>query len=125
MDDHKIPGTIFIDLSEAFDTLLYHILLYNLKFYGISGVEYKLLSSYLSNRKQYVMFNNKNSEFTEIRTGVPQGSILGPLLFSIYINDLITVSNKLNFIMYSDDTTIYFDLEDFEKDNLEHQINDE
>ena len=109
MDDHKIPGTIFIDLSKAFDTLSYDILLYKLKFYGISGVEYKLLSSYLSNRKQYVMFNNKNSEFTEIRTGVPQGSILGPLLFSIYINDLITVSNKLNFIMYADDTTIYFD----------------
>ena len=125
MDDHKIPGTIFIDLSKAFDTLSYDILLYKLKFYGISGVEYKLLSSYLSNRKQYVMFNNTNSEFTEIRTGVPQGSILGPLLFSIYINDFITVSNKLNFIMYADDTTIYFDLEDFEKDNLEHQINDE
>ena len=73
MDDHKIPGTIFIDLSKAFDTLSYDILLYKLKFYGISGVEYKLLSSYLSNRKQYVMFNNKNSEFTEIRTSVPQG----------------------------------------------------
>ena len=83
MDDHKIRGTIFIDLYKAFDTLSYDILLYNLKFYGISGVEYKLLSSYLSNRKQYVMFNNKSSEFTEIRTGVPQGSILGPLLFSI------------------------------------------
>ena len=78
MDDHKIPGTIFIDLSKAFDALSYDILLYKLKFYEISGVEYKLLSSYLSNRKQYVMFNNKNSEFTEIRTGVPQGSILGP-----------------------------------------------
>ena len=65
------------------------------------------------------------SEFTEIRTGVPQCSILGPLLFSIYINNLIKVSNKLNFIMYADDTTIYFDLEDFEKDSLEHQINEE
>ena len=67
----------------------------------------------MSNRKRYVMFNNKKSEFTEIRTGVPQGSILGHLLFSIYINDLIMVSNKLNFIMYADDTTMYFDLEDF------------
>ena len=65
------------------------------------------------------MFNTKNSEITEIHTGVPQGSILGPLSFSIYINDFIIVSNKLNFIMYADDITIYFDLED-----LEHQIND-
>ena len=79
----------------------------------------------MSTKKQYVMFNNKHSEFTEIRTGVPQGSILSPLLFSIYINNLITVSNKLNFIMYADDTTIYFDLENFKKDNIEHQINDE
>ena len=125
MDGHKFPGTIFIDLSKAFYTLSYDILLYKLKFYGISGLEHKLIASYLSNRKQYVMFNNKNSEFTEIRTGFPQDSILGPLLFSIYINDLITVSNKPNFIMYVDDTTIYFDLEDFEKDSLEHQINEE
>ena len=122
MDGHKIPGTIFIDLSKAFDPLSYDILLYKLKFYGISGLEHKLIASYLSNRKQYVMFNNKNSEFTEIRTGVPQGSILGPLLFNIYINDSFKVSNKLNFIMYTDDTTIYFDLEDFEKDSLEHQL---
>ena len=60
------------------------------------------------------------SEFTEIPTGVPQCSILCPLLFSIYIKDIIKVSNKLNFIMYANDTIIYFDLEDFEKDNLEH-----
>ena len=125
MDDHKISGTIFIDLSKAFDTLSYDILLYKLKLYGISGIEYKLLSSYLRNRKQYVTFNNKNSELTEMRTGVPQGSMWGLLLFSTYINDLITVSNKLNFIMYADDTTIYFDLEVFEKDDLEHQINDD
>ena len=93
----------------AFYTCFYDILIYTLKFYGIFGIEYKLLSSYLSNRKRYVMFNNKNSEFTEIRTGVPQGSILGHLLFNIYINDLIMVSNKLNFIMYADDTTMYED----------------
>ena len=78
----------------------------------------------MSNSKQYLILNNKISEFTEIRPGVPQGSILGPLLFSIYINYIIMVSNKFNFIMYVDDTTIYFDLKDFEKDNLEHQIKD-
>ena len=127
MDDHKIPGTIFINLSKAFDTLSYDIScnLYKLKFYGISGIEYKLMSNYLSNKKQYVTFNNKNSEFTEILTGTTRDSILGPLLLSIDINNLITVSNKLSFNMYADYTTIYFDLEDFEKDIMEHQINDE
>ena len=55
------------------------------------------------------MFNNKNSEFTEIRTGIPQGSIFGPFSFSIYINGLFMMSNKLIFIMNVDDTTIYFD----------------
>ena len=69
---------------------------------------------YLTNRKQYVVFNSQNSETVDITTGVPQGSILGPLLFSICINDLITISNKLKFIMYADDTTIYFNLEDFD-----------
>ena len=82
MDGHKIPGTIFIDLSKAFDTLSYDILLYKLKFYGISGLEHKLIASYLSNRKQYVMFNNKTSEFTEIHTGVPQFWVL---CYSVFI----------------------------------------
>ena len=83
------------------------------------------MQNYLSNRKQYVVFNNCNSDITEINIGVPQGSILGPLLFSININDLITVSNKLHFIIYADDTTIYFNLEDFNQENLENEVNNE
>ena len=104
MDDQKT-----VNISKAFDTLSYDILPHKQNFYGISGLEHNLISSYLSNRKQYVMFNNKTFEFTEIFTCVPQGSILGPLLISIYINNLTKVSNKLNFIMYADDTTIYID----------------
>ena len=81
MDGHKIPGTIFIDLSKTFDTLSYDNLLYKLKFYSISGLEHKLIASYLSNRKEYVIFH-KNSEFTEIRT---IEHFLCPLLFSMSI----------------------------------------
>ena len=60
------------------------------------------MRSYLTNRKQYVVFNSCQSDYSEIYTGVPQGAILGPLFFSIYINDLINVSNRLNFLMYAD-----------------------
>ena len=71
----------------------------------------------------YVVFDNKQSEYSEVYTGVPQGSIRGPLLFSIYINDLITASDKLNYLMYADDITIYFNLEDFDFQNTENHIN--
>ena len=83
------------------------------------------MKSYLTNRKQYVVFDSCQSEHTEICTGVPQGSILGPLFFCIDINDLITVSDRLNFLMYADDTTIYFNLEGFSNIFKETDINNE
>ena len=79
----------------------------------------------MRNRKQYVVLNNHYSEITDIRCGVPQESILGPLFFSICINDLKSVSNKCKFLMYADDTTIYFNIEDFDTNNLEAEINKE
>ena len=88
MESGKTPVTLFIDLSKAFDTLPFDILLQKLNYYGIAGVNLKLMANYLRNRKQYNVFNNHNSEVTDIRSGVPQGSILGPLFFSICINDL-------------------------------------
>ena len=108
MESGNTPAALYIDLSKAFDTLSFDILLYKLTHYGIKDNAFKLLKSYLTDRKQFVVFNNQNSETTDITTGIPQGSILGPLFFSICINDLISVSDKLKFAMYADDTTIYF-----------------
>ena len=131
---------MYIDLSKAFDTLSFDIIVYKLNYYGIAGTELQLLTNYLKNRKQYalqlltnylknrkqyVIFNNHESDFTEITTGVPQGSILGPLLFSIIINDLKKACKKLRFLMYAYDTTIYFNLEDFDSNNFEFEINAE
>ena len=125
MESGSTPTALYIDLSKAVDTLSFHILLYKLNYYGVKGNAFKLLKNYLTNRKQYVVFNSQNSETVHITTGVPQGSILGPLIFSICINDLITISNKLKFIMYADDTTIYFNLEDFDPYHLKRDINNE
>ena len=125
MEAGKTPTSVYIDLSKAFDTLTFEVLLYKLKYYGVTDTAFDLLKSYLTNRKQYVVFDGCQSEHVKIYTGVPQGSILGPLFFSIYINDLITVSDRLNFLMYADDTTIYFNLEDFDNLTKETDINRE
>ena len=99
MEHGKTPGALYIDLSKAFDTLSFDIILYKLNCYGIAGTELQLLTNYLKNRKQYVIFNNHETYLTEITTAVPQGFILGPLLFSIVINDL-KKSNKKTKIFY-------------------------
>ena len=94
-----------------------------LKFDGITGTPLKLLVNYLRNRNQIVDFKNINSDLQEIGTGIPQGSILGPLFFSIYINDLINSSNILNYLMYADDTTLYFNLDDVDSVKMSDNIN--
>ena len=92
MDVGEIPINIYIDLSKAFDTLDHTILLAKLRYYGIRGVAHKLMLNYISHRYQYVEYNGVQSSSQHINTGVPQGSILGPLLFLFYIHDLPLVS---------------------------------
>ena len=121
----KTPTAIFLDLSKAFDTLNFNILLNKLQYYVIDGISLSLIRSYLTDRFQYVQFENSESDLLEIKTGIPQGSILGPLFFSIMINDLVNSSNKFKFLMYADDITIYFNLEDFPIENKELLINNE
>ena len=106
MDDGKSPFNIYIDFSKAFDTINHNILLSKLSHYGITGTANKLMANYLHNRKQFVNYNDTESDMLDITAGVPQGSILGPLLFIIYINDITFSSKLFTFINYADDTTL-------------------
>ena len=106
LDQGKLPLSIFLDLSKAFDTLDHHILLDKLKYYGISNTPLKWFASYLHDRKQYLDFDGIRSSTAYICTGVPQGSILGPLLFIICINDIHMASQNFNVILYADDTNL-------------------
>ena len=129
MDKNDIPINTFLDLSKAFDTIDHTILLNKLRYYGIDDAGIPLLKKYLSNRKQYVEIEEIKSEILPIAVDVPQGSILGPLIFIIYINDFSQPSSIFKFIMYADDTTLFSTLTSFRditQDNtIEYLINAE
>jgi len=95
-------------MSKAFDTIDHNILLDKLQLYGLRGNVLEWMRSYLSNRTQYVSVNNIKSDASTINRGVPQGSILGPLMFIIYINDIVNISQVLNMILFADDTNLFF-----------------
>ena len=98
---------IFLDFSKAFDTINHEILVKKLLYNGFLPCATSLIENYLKNRKQYVVLNTAVSQYRDINIGVPQGSNLGPLLFLIYINDLLNAAPALSYILYADDTNIF------------------
>ena len=112
IDNNEIAVGIFIDLKKAFDTVNHRILYDKLFHYGIRGLPLKWIISYLTERRQYVCINETNSCLKLITCGVPQGSILGPLFFLVYINDLQYCSSVLNFVLFADDTNLFYSHKD-------------
>ena len=105
LDDDQKVAMIFLDIQKAFDKIWHSGLLYKLKRIGINGDLLKLIESYLKNRSQRVVLNSSFSEFLNIVSGVPQGSILGPLLFLIYLNDIVdNISCPIS--LFADDTSL-------------------
>ena len=99
---------VFLDLSKAFDSMDHSILLHKLNTYGIRGLPYSWFKSYLQDRTQVISYNDVISDSLNISFGIPQGSILGPLIFLLFINDLPNCSRKLKFTLFADDTNILF-----------------
>ena len=112
LDNGEVAVGVFLDLSKAFDTVDHSILFDKLEHYGIRGLSLKWVMNYFSNRLQFVEYNGHVSSRTNISCGVPQGSILGPLFFLLYINDINNASKILQLILFADDTNVFLSHKD-------------
>ena len=122
--DNKMKSySVFLEFAKAFNTVNHNILLKKLEYYGIRGSSLEWFESYLSNRNQCVKIGNTHSDTLTVKCGVPQGSILGPLLFLIYINDIVKSSNILQFTLFADDTCIFYSSKP--NPNIENTLNNE
>ena len=107
LDDKGFGGAVLMDLSKAFDTLNHELLIAKLHAYGFNRDSLKLINDYLSNRWQRTKINKSFSSWAELVQGVPQGSVLGPLLFNIYLNDLFYLAESTEVCNFADDTTFF------------------
>ena len=108
IDSGNFSCGLFLDLSKAFDTVSYQILLNKLEHYGIRGIAFDWFKSYLTNRKQFTQIGSTSSTLKEITCEVPQGSVLGPVLFLLYINDFHNSSTVFNFNIFADDLNLFY-----------------
>ena len=123
IEDHDYSCGIFLDFSKAFDTVNHQILLTKLDYFGIRGVVKDWFTSYLRNRTQFVSLGAVTSDIQAVSCGVPQGSVLGPLLFLIYVNDFHNYSKLLDFHLFADDANLFLQHRDINM--LESLINSE
>ena len=123
VDSNKPSLCVFIDLAKAFDTVSHTLLLDSLNNIGIRGITLNLFESYLSNRYQCVKINGYLSNLRRVEYGVPQGTVLGPVLFNIYLNDLFSLPTKGSIITYADDTAIFYTCDNWM--TLKHMVEED
>lgn len=122
-ENSKIVCGLYLDLKKAFDTVDHNILLSKIYSYGVTGIFFNIIKSYLTHRMQCVEYKGTKSAATEVSIGVPQGSILGPLLFIIYVNDFSRICTNSTCLLYADDTAIFFEARSEEE--LQNRIDTE